>query len=120
MLDCKCKVCGKEFRYGDENSPCLIDEKWEKVVNFYNLGDYEKKASMLHSEKFNEWEELNDYDWEKLDSFEEKDEYHLYICYNCMEKALGRKITHNDLPTPKAKTDGVWYYNKEFEENYFK
>ncbi len=117
---CKCKVCRKEFRYGDENSPCLIDKKWRKVVNFYNLGNYEKEASRLYSVKFNEWEELNGYDWEKTNSFEEKDEYHLYICSDCMEKALGRKIMPTDLSTSQSKLDGGWYYNKAFEESYFK
>lgn len=117
---CRCKVCGKHFRYGDKESPCLTDERWKQVVDFYNLSKYEKKASRLYSKKFNEWEELNNYDWEKLNSFQDKDEYHLYICYDCMEKAFGRKILPTDLSTTQAKLEGMWYYNKEFEENYFK
>lgn len=119
MLDCKCKVCGKRFSYGDKNSPCLTNKKWRDVVKFYNLEKYEKEASKLYHIKFNEWEELNNYDLESPDTFEEKDEYHLYICSECMEKALGRKILPTDLSTPQAKLDGRWYYNKAFEESYF-
>ena len=106
---CKCKVCNKTFEYGDENSPCLTDKKWRKVVNFYNLGNYEKKAKRLCA-KADPW--LNE-------NFEDKDEYHLYICSDCMEKALGRKILPTDLSVPQAKSMGWWYYNKAFEESYF-
>lgn len=110
-LNCKCKVCGKQFEYGDENSPCLTDKKWRRVVNFYNLGLYEKKANKLYS-KFDPWFD---------EKFVDKDEYHLYICSDCMEKALGRKILPSDLSTPQAKIDGLsWYFNKAFEEKYFK
>lgn len=119
-MDCKCKVCGKQFEYGDKNSPCLVDKKWMEIVDFYNLRDYEKKASLLHSIKLNEWEELNDYNWEKLSSFEDKDEYHLYICSDCMEKALGRKIIPSDLYEAEGKKMGMWHYNFEFEKYYFK
>ena len=109
-LNCKCKVCGKEFEYGDKNSPCLTDEKWKEVVNFYNLGAYEEKASELLAEN-DPW--LNE-------NFVDKDEYHLYICSDCMEKALGRKILQTDLSIPDAKAKGMWYYNFEFENSYFK
>jgi len=108
-LDCKCKVCGKQFSYGDKNSPCLTDKKWRRIVNFYNLRNYEKKASKLYV-KADPW--LNE-------NFVDKDEYHLYICSDCMEKALGRKILPSDLSTAQGKIDGMWYYNKEFEESYF-
>ena len=107
--DCKCKVCGKSFVYGDKNSPCLTDEKWRRVVNFYNLSEYEKKASRL-LDYADPW--LND-------DFVDKDEYHLYICSDCMEKALGRKILPTDLVETTAKARGMWYYNLEFEKAYF-
>lgn len=108
---CKCKVCGKQFKYGDENSPCLTDKKWRRIVNFYNLRNYEIKASKLYTKA----------DPLLNEDFVDKDEYHLYICSDCMENALGRKIMPTDLSTPKAKIDGFdWYYNKAFEEHYFK
>lgn len=108
--NCKCKVCGKPFEYGDKNSPCLTNERWKQVVDFYNLGKYEKKASKLLSEA-DPW--LND-------DFVDEDKYHLYICSDCMEKALGRKILPTDLFTAEAKAKGRWYYNLEFENSYFK
>lgn len=108
---CKCKVCNKTFEYGDEKSPCLTNEKWKEVVSYYGLLEYEKKASELYAEE-DPW--LNE-------NFVDKDEYHLYICSDCMEKALGRKILPSDLFTPQAKTEGMlWHYNKAFEETYFK
>lgn len=110
MDNCKCKVCGKKYHYGDRNSPCLTDEKWKEVVDFYNLGEYEKKALELYFE-VDPWLD---------EDFEDKDEYHLYICSDCMEKALGRKIIPTDLSTASAKKEGRWYYNKEFENYYFK
>lgn len=109
-LDCKCKVCGKRFVYGDENSPCLVDEVWKKVVKYYNLENYEKKAERLHFEA-DPW--LNE-------NYEDKDEYHLYICSDCMEKALGRKLLMTDLSEAEAKSKGLWYYNYKFEKYYFK
>ena len=110
MSKCKCKVCGKRYEYGDRHSPCLIDEKWKEIVDFYNLGKYEKKAYKLLAIA-DPW--LNE-------DFVDKDVYHLYICSDCMEKALGRKILPTDLSTASAKLEGRWYYNKEFEEFYFK
>ena len=110
MNRCKCKVCGKTYRFGDRNSPCLINERWKEVVDFYNLSDYEKKASDLYADA-DPW--LNE-------NFVDKDEYHLYICSDCMEKALGRKILPEDLSTAKAKEEGRLYHNMEFEQYYFK
>ena len=119
-LNCKCKVCGKSFEYGDKNSPCLTNERWKQVVDFYNLGKYEKRALRLYTKNLNKWEELNYYDLETSNDFEDKDEYHLYICSDCMEKALGRRILPADLYTAQGKIEGRWHYNKEFEETYFK
>ena len=109
MSECKCKVCGKTYEYGDKTSPCLKDKKWRRIVNFYNLRNYEIKASKLYN-KADHW--LNE-------DFVDKDEYHLYICSDCMEKALGRKILPSDLLTTQSKIDGGWYYNMEFEQYYF-
>lgn len=38
---------------------------------------------------------------------------HLYLCYECIEKALGRKIKRNDLIGKNVP------FNENFEEMYF-
>ena len=47
------------------------------------------------------------------EDFVDKDEYHLYICSDCMEKALGRKLLKTDLIGENIQ------FNKDFENNYF-
>lgn len=106
MNDCKCKVCGKEFEYGDENSPMLTDKKWRRVVNFYNLKGYEERAKRLYT-KYAPYPTI----W-NAGEIEDRDEWHLYICSDCMEKALGRKILPSDLMTAVP-------FNKAFEDYYF-
>ena len=88
----------------------MTNKKWREIVTFYNLRNYEIKAKKLY-DKTDPWLD---------EDFVDKDEYHLYICSDCMEKALGRKILPSDLLTAQGKIDGLWYYNKEFEKTYFK
>ena len=85
---CSCKVCNRKFLYGDCQSPMLSNKKWDEVVSFYDLKEYENKAMekyRLHCEK------VGNYKAKHID------DEHLYICYECMEKALGRKIRRSDL-----------------------
>lgn len=103
--NCKCQVCGKRFAYGDEQSPMLKKEVWSRIVNFYNLGEYEKEAD----ERFH----IN-YEYRKQIGKRHSDDEHLYLCYECMEKALGRKIEPSDLINIGVPL------NMAFEEMYFK
>ena len=103
-MKCKCKVCGKEFYYGDKESPMLKNDVWNSIVRHYGLSEYEEKAFELYS-KVN-------FGFRR--KFRDKDEYHLYICSDCMEKALGRKILKSDLIGEDVPL------NREFEETYFK
>ena len=103
MGKCKCKICGKEFNYGDKESPMLNNIIWDTIVKYYNLGEYEKKAFDLYS-KMN-------FGFRK--HFKDKDEYHLYICSTCMEKALGRKLLKSDLIGENIPL------NEKFEKSYF-
>ena len=80
-----CKICKKEFNYGDKNSPMLKNLVWNRIVSFYKLTNYEKEASHRFHTK-----------WHKgIHDFIPND--HLFLCYECMEKALGRKLTKEDL-----------------------
>lgn len=102
---CKCKVCGKEIEYCGDNSPMLNDDIWKQVVDFYNLGNYEKEAFEVFMKAYKRWK--------RRSKFNDKDEYHLYICTDCMEKALGRKLLKTDLIGSNVP------FNEEFEKSYF-
>lgn len=78
---------------------------WDKVVNFYSLVEYEKEAE----ERFYE-----NYEYRKIIGHRYSDDEHLFICYECMEKALGRKIEPPDLINIGVPL------NMAFEEMYFK
>lgn len=102
---CKCQVCEKRFVYGDEQSPMLKKEVWDQIVKFYNLEEYEKEAD----DKFHE-----NYEYRKQIGQRHSDDEHLYLCYECMEKALGRKLRLEDLINLGVPL------NVEFEKMYFK
>lgn len=102
---CKCQVCEKRFAYGDEQSPMLRDDIWNNIVKFYNLEQYEKEAD----DRFQE-----NYEYRKQIGQRHSDDEHLYLCYECMEKALGRRIEPGDLINIGVPL------NMRFEEMYFK
>ena len=104
-MKCKCNICGKEFNYGDCQSPMLNGETWNKVVEFYSLKKFESKARAKYAKHIQK----------EGRSTEALEDEHLFICYTCMEKALGRKICKSDLIGEKGKI-----FNKAFEDLYFK
>ena len=99
--NCKCQVCGKRFAYGDEQSPMLKNNVQNKIVKFYNLEEYEIEADRKFYKNYS-----------KSHGF--YDDEHLFICYECMEKALGRRIEFSDLINIGVPL------NIAFEEMYFK
>lgn len=101
----KCKICEAEIEYCGDDSPMLKDDIWNQIVDFYGLKEYEKKAFELFMKAYNKWK--------RGTKFKNKDEYHLFICINCMEKALGRKLSKSDLIGKNIP------FNKKFEEEYF-
>lgn len=82
-----CRVCGKDFDYGDEQSPVFKDDIWNQV---------------LRTNGFQEIQPI---------SREHPQDDTGFICYECVEKALGRKITKEDLQ------DVI--FNEPFIEHYF-
>lgn len=82
-MRCFCSVCDRQFEYADENSPMLKDEVWHDIVAHYGLQDHERYAEQKRLEGYTYPTHLR--------------QYHTFICYKCMEKALGRRIEQNDL-----------------------
>lgn len=97
---CKCQVCNRRFLYGDSQSPMLKDTIWKRIINYYNLRQYEKESEMRFLTYYRR-------------GAKHKDDQHLYICYVCMEKALNRKIRRSDLIGKDVPL------NADFEEMYF-
>ena len=81
----KCTVCGKSFNYGDENSPMFKDNIWNDIVNHFGLSGFEKEAA----KRF--------YSSVKSGDRSYKEDCHVFICSECAESALGRKITAEDI-----------------------
>lgn len=111
---CKCCICNKEFEYGDKWSPMLKNEIWNQILNFYRLNELEKEKWNLYNSIYSvilmiRSEKAKEKLYEVLNS----ELLHTYICYECMKKALGRKLTYNDLISNNTP------FNKEFEKNYF-
>lgn len=106
LLMGKCKNCGKELKYCGDDSPMLKNDIWNHIVSFYNLESYEKNAFKDFMIAYKKWKRGND-------KFNDKDEYHLYLCTDCMEKALGRKLLKSDLVGENVS------FNKNFEKRYF-
>ncbi len=85
---CKCRVCGKWFDYGDEQSPVFKDDVWNQVLREHG---FEEKQPV---------------------SIEHPHDDTGFICYECVERTLGRKITKDDLANVS--------FNEPFNEFYFK
>lgn len=105
IVMCKCKVCNKQFNYGDEQSPMFTNEIWERLLDFYGLKEYEHMARVLFNANWRN---------RKRKPFRDKDKYHCYLCYECAEKALGRKILPEDINDSMYNTAfRRFYYGKE-------
>lgn len=109
---CECNNCGRKFEYGDRWSPVLKGHVWRKVLD--NLG-ISRETEMRKDRLF-----LGLYSLKQVALGPEKDaiesiihgpEFHTMICTDCMEKALGRKLTLEDTERCPL--------NKEFEKEYF-
>lgn len=96
----KCTACNKSFNYGDYNSPMFIDKIWNKIITYYGLTNFEKEAAR----KFISFYKRGDISY--------REDCHVFICSECAEKALGRKILTSDI------NDSV--FNIPFREKYFK
>ena len=86
-----CCVCGKPIEYDGVDSVMLLDDKWDQVLDFYNLHQYEKDASR-RAQKF----------YKKCDRrgglhLKAPKNIHTFVCNDCIEKALGRPIEITDI-----------------------
>lgn len=109
---CKCIVCERRFDYGDEWSPVLKDSIWARIIQYYDLVDIEKANEVLFNYYYNLWQE-NKGTTKGKEYHRECGNHQTFICYPCMEKALGRKLTREDLIGKDVPL------NVEFERVYF-
>ena len=111
---CKCNVCGKKFKYGDENSPMLNENTWRNVLKFYKLEESEREKEDAFIKVYDlQYETRSKRLKDLIMEVSCHDALHTYICYDCMEKALGRKITKEDLIEENVP------FNEAFEKKYF-
>lgn len=93
---CKCNVCGRKFDYDGLYSPMLEEDKWREVIKFYNLEEAEERA--FENRRYNS----------RMDN----EKAHVFLCFDCMEKAMGHKLTLNDVNKSP--------FNERFIEAYLK
>lgn len=85
----------------------FVDKIWWDLLDFYNLWRYEAEAEDTFYREYAKYKK-----GPCLTPFQDKDEYHCFICYECAEKALGRKLTLEDI------NDSM--FNGPFKKFYFK
>lgn len=113
---CNCSICNKEFRYGDENSPMLKNSVWDSILEHYSLKEEEAEKEEVYSKLYDVAENIIRSNLAKEIIYEVLDSklLHTYICTDCMEKALGRRLTKADLIGENIP------FNVKFEKEYFK
>lgn len=115
-MACNCSICNKEFEYGDENSPMLKNEIWDKILNHYGIKNEEREKARLYYKLWDLY--YNDAVKTKkakkvLGEVLDSKYLHTYICTDCMEKAMGRKLSKDDMIGENVP------FNEEFEKCYF-
>ena len=113
---CNCRVCNKKFEYGDENSPMLKDDVWNDILKYYNIKEEESEKWELCCELWDAYQYSIKSKKAKnvIEKVLDSEYLHTYICVDCMEKALGRKLTKQDLIGENIP------FNEDFEREYFK
>ena len=86
-----CCVCDKPIEYSGDDSVMLLDDKWHKVLDFYNLRKYEKDANRRADEFYKKCDRRGGL------HLKEPKNIHTFICNDCIEKALGRPIKITDI-----------------------
>lgn len=96
----RCTVCNKAFHYGDYNSPMFVNKIWNEIITHYKLADFEKEATRRF------------YSFIKKGDRSYRQDCHVFVCSECAEKALSRKITNDDINDSE--------FNIPFRKRYFK
>ena len=109
----ECNICGRKFEYGDRWSPMLKDHVWRKVLDKFGISrETEKRKYWLFSKLYDLKKCAVGEEEEAIDNLMRRPIFHTMICTDCMEKALGRKLTLDDTNRSP--------FNSEFEREYFK
>ena len=109
---CTCNGCGKQYTYGDENSPVVYPKVWRSILTYWGVTEEEeRKIYSEYIQIFKKWEFSEGEEKQRLFDEMRKPKYHLFFCTECMEKALGRKLERADV-------DFHLPYNQTFFEKY--
>lgn len=81
-LSCRCTVCNRPFRYGDEVSPMFNDQIWQLLIKYFHLEEHEQRALAIQRRS-------NPPCYVRS--------AHTFICAKCAENALGRPLRLPDL-----------------------
>ena len=92
----------------------LKNEVWKDVLTRLNLLETENQRERLFLERYDKWERKSGKRYGKLYDETRSPDCHTYVCYECMEKALGRKLERGDMIGENV------FLNREFEKEYFK
>lgn len=108
----ECNHCGRKFHYGDRWSPMLKQDIWRRVLNKLGISKRtEVRREYIFSVLYNLLKAAKGQEAKTLGKIINRPEFHTYICSDCMEKALGRKLTLSDI------TDCP--FNENFKKEYF-
>jgi len=107
---CKCIVCGRPFEYCDEWSPMLKNSVWKEVIRYYDLEDKERSNEELFNYYYDLYRKNKGTDIGE-EYFEKCGDYSTFICYPCMERALGRELNMEDLITNDAPINWNFVHN---------
>ena len=102
-----CNVCKRHIEYDSRDSVMLTDANWNKVIRYYGLTRREKEIMS------------NKIEWIDICSrrggirMEPDYEINMFVCNECMEKALGHKLRKSDMNNSIFNAD---YIDKYFPE----
>lgn len=103
--DCWCSACGRGFEYSDEWSPSIKDDIWRQCCDFFGISKEEEAARTYRFNRL--YDELKRK--HKPLTITNRPEFHTMLCYKCMEEALGRPLTQDDMIAPNTPL------NRDFE-----
>lgn len=86
----RCAACGAVLAHDSADSPMLENERWYDVLDHYGLWRVAARAREKNIDA-----QIRRGNEEEVDFH--NSELHTFVCVSCMEKALGRKLSLQDV-----------------------